>query len=90
MFDEKEKPLIFLTDRKLTYSNTELFADLYGHHGLGLGEQSLESIKTFIDGLRKELQPSDIRTEYENDLSRLGYYLHEWRNQGVTSVMVVG
>lgn len=81
-----DKSRVWVGDTALT--STNLFDSLYKDSGIGLGDKPLATIWAFVQGLRDELQVSDIQCEYSQDLSEIFFKMHDWRSQGVTTVTV--
>jgi len=80
--------LQFDIDGQREYVCHTLTESFYRDAGIGLGDVSLERAHAFFVDRREHLQPSDIVTEYEKELSRIDYLLHMAAKRGVTVVTV--
>lgn len=80
--------MIFTVGTEHVHAFSAYFEKIYDNSGLGVGELRLDEVKSVIDKHSDKLQVSDIVTEYERDLSRVGFALFEGKNLGVETVNV--
>ncbi|CAB3754849.1 hypothetical protein [Paraburkholderia humisilvae] len=65
-----------------------LIESFYGETGIGRGEVDLAQVRAFFVARCDRLQPSDIVTDYEKELSRLSYALYLASERGIKIVTV--
>lgn len=80
--------LRFTIDGEQHYMCHRLNNCFYRAAGIGFGEVPLDPVKVFFDMRNARLQVSDTETDYERELSRIGYALHIAKGRGITVVSV--
>lgn len=80
--------MIFTIGAESVYAYSTYFKEVLNNSEIGDGEHPLDKIKSVINNHRDELQVCDIVTDYERDLSRVGFALFEGKRNGVETVSI--
>jgi len=84
--------MIFTIGSETIRAHDDYFENRYrDYSGIGFGDAPLDAVKSFIDADLDELEvmgTSDVVTEWERDLSNVGFALYKGRKRGVDTVNV--